>query len=86
MKFSIAVVMVFLVKIGLTPIPNFDVANVELTGNSLVAPLGGDLGARYLKSNWLGPAVLHELGVTSKRALVVVYSGLSLMFVLLVML
>lgn len=84
MRFAVVVMTVFLAKVGLSPIPNFDVAVVELTGNPLVAPLGGDPGASYLMSNWLGPAVLHVLGVTSERPLYVVYAGLSLVFVLLV--
>ena len=82
--FVVTVLAVFVAKVGVTPIPNFDVAIVELTSDPLVAPLGGDPGASYLMSNWLGPAVLHVLGVTSERALFPVYSGLSLVFVLLV--
>jgi hypothetical protein len=83
-SFVVTVLAIFVAKVGVTPIPNFDVAIVGLTGNPLVAPLGGDPGASYLMSNWLGPAVLHVLGVMSERALFVVYAGLSLVFVLLV--
>ena len=83
-SFVVAVLAVFAAKVGLSPIPNFDVVIVELAGDPLAAPLGGDPGASYLMSNWLGPAVLHIFGVTSERALFVVFSGLSLLFVLLV--